>query len=57
LKGCKLRYQFDWNPEKERQNIRKHRISFRHAATIFRDPNQLSIFDDAHSDQEDRWIT
>jgi len=52
-----LRYQFDWNPEKERQNIRKHRISFRRAATLFRDPNQLSIFDDAHSDQEDRWIT
>jgi uncharacterized protein len=52
-----LRYQFDWDPEKEKQNIRKHRVSFRRAAMIFHDPNQLSLFDDAHSDDEDRWIT
>ena len=50
-------YQFDWNPEKEQQNIRKHGISFRQAATIFRDPNQLSIYDRFHSKYEDRWIT
>ncbi|AFZ36658.1 protein of unknown function DUF497 [Stanieria cyanosphaera PCC 7437] len=52
-----MRYQFDWNPQKEQQNIRKHGISFRQAATIFRDPNQLSIYDQAHSKYEDRWIT
>jgi uncharacterized DUF497 family protein len=52
-----LRYQFDWDPEKDRQNVRKHRVSFRLAATVFRDPNQLSIFDLDHSGIEDRWIT
>ena len=52
-----MRYEFDWDPVKERQNIRRHRVSFRQAATIFRDPNQLSIFDEEHSDDEDRWIT
>lgn len=52
-----MRYDFDWDPNKERANIRKHGISFRQAATIFRDPNQLSLFDDKHEEKEERWIT
>jgi len=52
-----LRYEFDWDPAKERTNIRKHDLSFRQAASIFRDPNQYSIFDEGHSEKEDRWIT
>jgi len=52
-----LRYSFDWDSTKDQQNIRKHRISFRQAATIFRDPNQLSIYDQEHSQNEERWIT
>ena len=52
-----MRYSFDWNSTKEQQNIRKHRMSFRQAATIFRDPNQLSIYDEEHSEDEERWIT
>jgi len=52
-----LRYKFEWDPEKEKTNIRKHKVSFRRAATVFRDPNQLSIYDEEHSEYEDRWIT
>jgi hypothetical protein len=52
-----LRYKFDWDPAKERKNIRKHRVSFRQAATVFRDPNQLSMYDEEHGEEEDRWIT
>lgn len=52
-----MRYQFDWDPVKEASNVRKHQVSFRRAATVFRDPNQLSMFDDEHSRDEDRWIT
>ncbi len=53
-----MRYEFDWDPNKERRNLRKHQITFRRASTIFRDPNQLSFFDEEHSeDGEDRWIT
>ena len=52
-----MRYNFDWNPEKEKQNIRKHNLSFRQAASIFNDQNQLSVYDEEHSDNEDRWIT
>ena len=52
-----MRYEFDWDPRKERTNTRKHHISFRQAATIFRDPGQLSIYDAEHSYDEDRWIS
>ena len=52
-----MRYDFDWDPPKEKANIRKHKVGFRKAATVFRDPNQLSIYDQEHSDAEDRWIT
>jgi uncharacterized DUF497 family protein len=30
---------------------------FSQSATVFRDPNQLSIYDEEHSEQEDRWVT
>ena len=52
-----MRYKFDWDPAKETKNIRKHKVTFRQAATVFRDPNQLSIYDEEHSEVEDRWIT
>jgi uncharacterized DUF497 family protein len=52
-----LRYIFAWDPSKAKDNLRNHRISFERAATIFRDPQALSIFDPAHSHEEDRWIT
>lgn len=52
-----MRYNFDWDPTKEKQNIRKHKVAFRRVATVFRDPNQLSIYDEEHSEDEDRWIT
>ena len=52
-----MRYNFDWDPAKEKANIGKHKISFRRAANVFRDPNQVSVYDEEHSDVEDRWIT
>lgn len=52
-----MRYVFEWDPIKAERNIQKHKISFERAAQIFLDPFQLSIFDRAHSSEEDRWIT
>lgn len=52
-----MQYRFDWDPAKEKANIQKHKMSFRRAATVFRDPHQLSIYDEGHSQYEDRWIT
>lgn len=52
-----LHYHFDWDPSKERRNIRKHKLPFRRAVSVFHDPNQLTIYDEEHSDDEERWIT
>jgi uncharacterized DUF497 family protein len=52
-----LQYTFDWDPNKASINIRSHKITFRQAATVFRDPCHLSIYDEEHGEDEDRWIT
>lgn len=52
-----MQYNFDWDPEKAKQNLRKHGISFERAARIFLDSFAISIYDDEHSESEDRWIT
>lgn len=52
-----MRYEFNWDPNKERLNLRNHHVSFRQAATVFRDPNHLSMYDEEHSEDEERWVT
>lgn len=52
-----MRYDFEWDNRKAKSNIRKHKISFERATTIFRDPNLLSIADEEHSETEERWLT
>jgi len=52
-----LRYRFDWDPHKAPLNAQKHTINFWQATTVFRDPRHLSIYDEEHSEDEDRWIT
>jgi len=52
-----FQYQFEWDPSKARQNAREHRVTFERAATVFLDPDTLSVFDSEHSQDEDRWIT
>lgn len=49
--------EFEWDPEKAEANHRKHRIGFQEAATVFRDPLSITIFDPDHSADEDRYIT
>ena len=48
---------FDWNPEKEVRNRRKHGVSFREAATVFGDPLSISFPDPDHSKEEERHVT
>ena len=47
---------FTWETHKATENIRKHKVSFEEAQTVFTDPNARMIFDPDHSDQEDRFI-
>jgi len=48
--------KFEWDPNKEAINIKKHGVNFEQAAYVFADQFSLSIFDDEHSEDEDRWI-
>ena len=54
-----LRYNFEWDPEKARQNLQKHKVAFEKAAEVFLDPLAISIFDQGHSHSidEERWVT
>jgi uncharacterized DUF497 family protein len=45
-----------WDLDKEKENIRKHNISFSYAAEIFHDDHRLVWYDAAHSGDEDRYI-
>ncbi len=48
--------RFEWDEAKNQANIRKHGVDFREAAYVFSDPHALSIPDDEHSDDEERWV-
>jgi hypothetical protein len=52
-----LRYTFEWDLIKAKQNLRRHRISFDRAAEVILDPLAVSIFDQEHSEGEERWVT
>jgi hypothetical protein len=50
-------YNFEWDPLKAKENLRKHKVSFERAAEVFHDPYMLSIADEEHDEEEERWIT
>ncbi len=52
-----MRYDFNWDIKKAKNNVLKHEINFERATNIFRDPNALSIPDNEHSENEERWLT
>lgn len=49
--------EFDWDPEKYKINLRKHRVSFEEAATVFGDPLSDTFDDPDHSFDEYRFLT
>lgn len=46
-----------WDDTKARTNAVKHEVNFAEAATVILDPLALTVFDDAHSETEERWFT
>ena len=48
--------RFEWDEDKNRENIKKHGVSFQEAQTIFLDENAKRFFDPDHSQDEDRFI-
>ena len=48
--------EFEWDEEKENENIRKHGISFRTAIHVFFDDYRIERHDDRFDYGEDRFI-
>jgi uncharacterized DUF497 family protein len=49
--------EFEWDPRKAAQNLRKHKVSFSEATTVFGDDLSTTVYDPDHSLDEDRYIT
>jgi uncharacterized DUF497 family protein len=47
----------EWYDSKAASNLEKHGVSFDEAASVFMDLRARTIFDELHSDQEDRFLT
>lgn len=54
--------RFEWAPEKDRANVKKHGLSFAEATNMAGEPlftggkEYLEIYDEEHSEDEDRFI-
>ena len=48
---------YEWDPRKAKSNLRKHRVSFEEAASVFLDPLAVTYPDPDHSGDEFREIT
>nr|VFK50043.1 MAG: hypothetical protein BECKTC1821D_GA0114238_10882 [Candidatus Kentron sp. TC]VFK62343.1 MAG: hypothetical protein BECKTC1821F_GA0114240_10732 [Candidatus Kentron sp. TC] len=48
--------RFEWDERKNRENKRKHKVSFEEARTVFLDENAIRFFDPDHSEDEERFI-
>lgn len=48
--------KFDWDKNKNKINIKKHGVDFEEAKTVFQDEMALELYDEEHSDNEERYI-
>ena len=48
---------YEWDPVKAATNVRRHRVTFEEAASVFLDPTALTFRDPDHSQVEEREIT
>lgn len=51
-----MKLNFEWDEEKAKANLKKHRVSFEEATTVFIDPFSMTIPDPDHSMDEQRYI-
>ena len=49
--------EFEWDANKAAENLRKHKVSFIEAASVFGDFLSTTASDPAHSAGEERYIT
>lgn len=48
--------RFEWDPSKAASNLRKHKVSFEAAQSVFYDDLAVQFFDDEHVDEEERFL-
>jgi hypothetical protein len=46
---------FEWDLNKELENVKKHGVDFTEAQEVFIDPKVIHVEDEKHSQQEDRF--
>ena len=51
-----MRYEFEWDREKNAANLRNHDVSFDEARTVFADPLAMLMADPDHSVHEQRFV-
>ena len=49
--------EFEADPVKAAENLKKHKVSFEEAASVFGDPMAYTFLDPDHSVGEKRWLT
>ena len=49
--------EFEWDPDKEQSNVKKHQVDFAEAKTVFNDPLEVTIPDPTHSLDENRFLS
>jgi uncharacterized DUF497 family protein len=47
---------FEWDEEKAETNLKKHKVGFEEAKSVFSDPFSLTVDDPDHSKEEQRFI-
>jgi uncharacterized DUF497 family protein len=52
-----VRLTFEWHEQKAAENVRKHRVSFEEAKTVFNDPFLVTFVDRDHSATESRYVS
>ncbi|MFN0277121.1 MAG: BrnT family toxin [Pyrinomonadaceae bacterium] len=52
-----MKLLFEWDADKAKRNLLKHKISFQEAKTIFQDEMIVTYLDDFHSDHEERFLS
>lgn len=50
-------YDFEWDAHKAYSNLKKHGVTFEQAASVFLDALAVTVFDEVHSQYEERWFT
>ncbi len=51
-----MAFLFQWDKKKARLNLKRHKVSFEEASTVFGDTLSRTIDDPLHSEDEDRYV-